>query len=142
MQVLLGRYESKISEKHQVAFPKKYREILGRRIIITKGMGRYLIAVSGESWELLLEGTEGRPFIDKDTREIQRFLLGNAYEAGFDTQGRLVLPQYLREYAELRRDVIFAGIRKYVEVWDKESWESQQEYLSHTIDGVAERLGH
>ena len=76
--MLIGQYDGKIGEKHQVALPKKFREELGDKLIITKGFENCLIVVSEENWKTLLEGTEGRPFIDKDARELQRFLLGNA----------------------------------------------------------------
>ena len=76
--MLLGQYESKIGDKHQVGLPKKFREVLGERLIITKGFENCLIIVSENNWKTLLEGTEGKPFISKSAREMQRFLLGNA----------------------------------------------------------------
>ena len=138
--MLLGQYDSKIGEKHQVSLPKKFREALGEKLIVTKGFESYLLIVSEENWKTLLEGTEGKPFIDKATRELQRFILGNASEIELDKKGRLVLPEYLRKYANLETEIVFAGIQRYVEVWDKKKWEEHQMELSTNSGDIAERL--
>lgn len=138
--MVLGQYDAKIGEKHQAALPKKFRDELGEKLIITKGFENCLIIVSEENWETLLEGTEGKPFTDKNTRELQRFLLGNATDIELDAKGRFVLPEYLRKFAGIKTDVVFAGIQRFVEVWDKKSWEAHQEQLAKDLDSIAERL--
>src|SRR5438045_1894542 len=125
--MLIGQYEGKIGEKHQAALPKKFREVLGDKLVVTKGFENCLIVVSEENWKTLLEGTEGKPFTSKATRELQRFLLGNATYVELDAKSRFVLPEYLREFANIQTDVIFAGIQRFVEIWAKESWEKHQE---------------
>lgn len=138
--MLIGQYESKIGEKHQAALPKKFREILGDRLIITKGFENCLIVVSVRNWKTLLEGTEGRPFTSKSTRELQRFLLGNASDIDLDSKGRFVIPEYLRDFADIKTEIIFAGIERFVEIWDKNKWDDQQKELSKNIESIAERL--
>jgi len=138
--MLLGQYESKIGEKHQAGLPKKFREILGEKLIVTKGFENCLIIVSEENWRTLLEGTEGKPFISKPARELQRFLLGNASSVELDQKGRFVIPEYLREFAKLDSDVVFIGIQRFVELWDKKNWEEHQKDLSGKIESIAERL--
>ncbi len=138
--MLLGQYESKIGEKHQTSLPKKFREVLGEKLIVTKGFEECLIIVSEENWKTLLEGTEGKPFTNKSTRELQRFLLGNATYVELDSKGRFVLPDYLRKFASIETEVVFAGIQRFVEVWDKKKWEEHQNTLASTIEDIAERL--
>lgn len=138
--MLIGQYEGKVGEKHQAALPKKFREVLGDKLIVTKGFENCLIIVSEEKWKTLLEGTEGRPFTNKSTRELQRFLLGNATYVELDAKGRFVLPEYLREFAKLKDEVIFAGIQRFVEIWDKESWDKHQKELAKDIGFIAEKL--
>lgn len=138
--MVLSQYEATVSEKKQVGFPKKFREVLGETLVITKGFDGHLVIVSAEKGETLLEGTEGKPFIDKSTREIQRFLLGNAIEVDLDKKGRFVLPEYLKTYAGIEKDVVFVGVKRYVELWDKKKWEEQQAYLSEYIPSITERL--
>jgi MraZ protein len=138
--MLLGQYESKIGEKHQVGLPKKFRDVLGDTLIVTKGFENCLIIVSEENWKTLLEGTEGKPFTSKSTRELQRFLLGSASDIALDSKGRFVVPEYLRQFAHLNEDVIFVGIQRFVELWDRKSWEEHQKELGKNIESIAEKL--
>ncbi|MGH7204237.1 MAG: division/cell wall cluster transcriptional repressor MraZ [Candidatus Levyibacteriota bacterium] len=138
--MLIGQYEGKISEKHQTGLPKKFREVLGEKLIVTKGFENCLIVVSEENWKTLLEGTEGKPFTSKSTRELQRFLLGNATDVELDVKGRFVIPEYLRDFAHLEQDVLFIGIQRFVEIWDKKHWEEHQKELGKNIESIAEKL--
>ncbi len=138
--MLLGQYEGKVDEKARIAFPKKFRENLGNEIIITQGYENSLIIVSKTSWESLLEGTSGRPFIEYETRQTQRFLLGGAHQTILDSKGRFVLPNYLRTFAGIENDVIFLGLSRYVEIWDKKHWEEYQLDLSKNIEKISARL--
>ena len=138
--MLLGQYVGTLTNKQQISLPSKFRQVLGERIIITKGFESCLVVVSESMWKTLLEGTEGRPFIDKSAREIQRFLLGNATFVELDSKGRCVLPSYLREYALITNEIVFAGISRFVEVWDKKKWEEQQDLLSANAVNIAESL--
>lgn len=138
--MVIGQYDGKLSEKHQAALPKKFRDELGDRLIITKGFENCLIVVSEENWKTLLEGTGGKPFTNKNTRELQRFLLGNATYVELDDKGRFVIPEFLRNFAGIKSGVIFAGIQRFVEIWDKTKWEENQKELSENITSIAERL--
>lgn len=138
--MLIGQFEGKIGEKHQAALPKKFREILGDKLIVTKGFEDCLLVVSEKNWKTLLEGTEGKPFTSKAARELQRYLLGNATYVTLDTKGRFVLPEFLRHFAQIKSEVIFAGIQRFVEIWDKGQWEKHQAALSKDIGAIAERL--
>ena len=138
--MLIGQYGGKIGEKHQAALPKKFREVLGDKLIITKGFENCLIIVSEENWKTLLEGTDGRPFTSQGTRELQRFLLRNATYVELDTKGRCVIPEYLRKFAGIDEEIVFAGIQRFVEVWDKKKWDMHQDELSKNITSIAEKL--
>lgn len=138
--MLLGQHEGKIDEKGRTALPKKFREILGEKIIVTLGYENSLIIVSEDNWKQLLEGTEGRPFIEYATRETQRFLLGGASLLTLDRKGRFVLPAYLRSFGEIKDEVVFLGLSKYVEVWDKKKWEEYRKRLEENIEHISQRL--
>lgn len=138
--MLLGQYESSVGEKNRIAFPKKFRLSLGDNVIITKGYENALIIVSEDGWKALLDGTQGRPFIESATRETQRFLLGNASLVELDSKGRFVLPTYLRNFAKIKETVVFLGLDRYVELWDKNSWEEYSKRLEGSIDSIARRL--
>ena len=138
--MLIGQYEGKIGTKGRIAFPKKFRTILGEKLIITLGYENSLIIVSEENWKPLLEGTEGKPFIQSETRETQRFLLGGASNVELDSKGRFIIPSYLREFAKIKDEIIFLGLYRYVEVWDKTRWAQYRGNLEKNIDVISQRL--
>ncbi len=138
--MLIGQYEGRIQEKFQIAFPKRFRDVLGDKLIFTKGLDNCLIVVSEGNWKTLLEGTEGLPFTNQSARDMQRFLLGNAAYVELDSKGRCVLPEHLRLYAGINTDIIYVGIERFVEVWSKKNWDEEQKKLSENISRVAEKL--
>lgn len=132
--MLSGQIVGKISQKFQTAFPRQFREEMGEQLIVTKSIDQCLLVVGKDNWETLLEGTSGKPFTDKATREMQRYLFGNAVSITLDNQGRFVLPEYLRNYAKMTKEIVFVGVQRYVEIWDKTRWEQHQESISGSID--------
>ena len=138
--MLIGQHNGKIDNKGRSALPKKFREVLGDKLIITFGYENSLIIVSQENWKALLEGTEGRPFIEQDTRETQRFLLGGAANVELDNKGRFILPNYLREFGKIKDNVVFLGLSRYVEIWDSNRWSQYQKNLEKNIDTISQRL--
>ena len=138
--MLIGQYEGKLGAKGRIAFPKKFREELGDKLIITLGYENSLIVVSEENWRSLLEGTEGKPFIESETRETQRFLLGGASNVELDSKGRFIIPVFLREFAKIENDVVFLGLSRYVEIWDKLRWFKYRQNLEKNIDRISQRL--
>ena len=138
--MLIGQYEGKFGAKNRIALPKKFREVLGDKLIITLGYENSLIVVAEKNWKALLEGTAGRPFIDSATRETQRFLLGGASNVELDSKGRFILPGYLREFAKVKGEVVFIGLSRYVEIWSKEVWVEYRQGLEKNIDLISQRL--
>lgn len=138
--MLIGQFEGRIDKKGRSGLPKKFREILGDKIIITLGYENSLIVVSQENWKQLLEGTEGKPFIQSETRETQRFLLGGASSVELDSKGRFIIPSYLREFAGIEDEVVFLGLSRYVEIWDKKHWTQYRGNLEKNIDRISQRL--
>jgi MraZ protein len=139
-KMLLGQFEGIVGEKSRIALPKKLREIIGDRLIITLGYENSLIIVSETGWKALLEGTEGRPFIEKPARETQRYLLGGATFVELDAKGRFIIPDYLRRFAKIKGKAVFLGLSRYVELWDQEIWEEYRQNLEKNIDSISEKL--
>lgn len=139
--MLIGQFRAKTNAKGRIAFPKKFREVLGDNLVVTVGYENSLMIVSAKDWQTLVASTADKPFIFGSARDTNRFLLGEATEVELDEQGRFVLPAYLREYAKIGEEVVFLGLNKYVEVWDKNAWEEYQKYLNEHIGEIAERLG-
>jgi MraZ protein len=138
--LLIGQYEGKLEAKNRIAIPKKLRAFLGEKLIVTLGYENSLIIVSQERWQALLEGTEGKPFIQQEARETQRFLLGGASFVELDGKGRFIIPSYLREFAKIQSEVVFLGLHRYVEMWDKGVWDQYSKNLEKNIDKISQKL--
>lgn len=139
--MLIGNYSAKLDiEKGRTALPKKFRQLLGKKIIITAGYEKTLMLISRESWEKVVGGITNKPFISSPARETDRFLLGSAFEVELDSQGRLIVPQALRSYAGLSGDIVFVGMGNRAEVWDQSAWDKHQDFLDKNIERIAQEL--
>lgn len=138
--MLLGQYSVVVGEKGRIAFPKRFRQILGDKLVITFGFENALMVVSENNWKTLLSGTEDAPFLLSGARETKRFLLGSASLVELDSQGRFVLQEYLRDFAKIGKEVVVVGQDKYVEIWDSNNWNEYQKKAQSTISQVAEKL--
>ena len=138
--MLIGQFISKITSGNRIAIPAKFRQELRGFLYITQGYEGCLVLVDEEGFAKLTAGVADKPFIRGDVRETTRFLLGNAYEVEVDEQGRFVLPAILRNYAEVKEEAVFLGLKNWIEIWDKEKWNSHKENLQEKGAEIAERL--
>ena len=140
--MIIGEFNQKLGDKNRIAFPKKFREELGNKLIITKGYEGCLVVMSPAQWEEMISGAVSGPFVSGLIRDTTRFLLGSASEIELDSQGRFIIPSYLSEYASLKTEGIFLGLGKWVELWDKNLWnEKIKEIESHSSE-VGDRLAN
>jgi len=140
-----GRYEHVIDSKGRVSFPVKFREVLNEkyddRLIITNFIN-CLVAYPLAEWQLLEEKLSSMSMVRRDVKSFQRFFISGVAECNIDKQGRILIPPTLREYANLEKEVVFAGMIKQVEIWSKERWELEiattKEKLGDISDALAE----
>ena len=138
--LLIGEYQTKLTEKNRVALPKKFREILGSKVIVTNGYEGCLIIVSEKQFEEITSDITVGKFVNNDVRDTTRFLLGGAHEVELDSQGRFVLPSNLLDYSSIKNDVCFLGLKRWIELWDKEKWESKKNQIVESAADIANRL--
>lgn len=138
--MLIGEFTSRVTNGNRVAIPVKFRKDLRRFLYLTQGYEGCLVLVDEERFNNLTQGVAEKPFIRGDVRETTRFLLGSAYEIEPDEQGRFVLPGALRDYAGIKNEVIFLGLKNWIEVWDKEKWAKHKKELEQKGAEIAERL--
>ncbi len=134
--MLIGEYEHTLDVKGRMNFPAKFREDLGLHFIVTKGLDGCLFVYSFEEWKNLEDKIKSLPM--SKARNLQRFLFAGAAEVEPDKQGRILLPQNLREYAGLEKEVMVIGASSRAEIWDKARWNSSCEEL--TSDMIAEAM--
>ena len=139
--LLIGEYQAKLTEKNRIALPKKFREIIGSKLIITNGYEGCLIVVSEQQFEEITSDITVGKFVNNDVRDTTRFLLGGACEVDLDSQGRFVLPSNLLDYSGINNDVCFLGLKRWVELWSKDKWIKRKEEISNSATEIAARLG-
>jgi MraZ protein len=139
--IFIGNYTSKLDTgKGRTAIPAKFRQLLGKKAIVTQGFEKSLLLVKESEWESVTRQVTQASFLTGVSRQTERFLLGSAFEIDLDTQGRFIIPQALRKYAGLGENLVFVGVGNRVEIWDEKAWNSQQRYLAENIAQISEKL--
>jgi len=126
--------------KGRVIVPSRFREGLGERFILTKGLDNCLFAYSSEEWLNLENKLKALPLANKDARAFVRFFFSGATGCETDKQGRVLIPSNLRDYAGLQKEVYIIGVSTRVEVWDKDRWEKYSSDENISPDAIAEKM--
>ncbi|OGM05266.1 hypothetical protein A2715_05240 [Candidatus Woesebacteria bacterium RIFCSPHIGHO2_01_FULL_39_32] len=142
--MLIGQYSSKLTEGSRISIPKKFREELGEGMIISKWYEGSLVLVSKLYWEGLVKRLTGETrIITSPVRDIDRFIYGSAFEVDLDSQGRFVLPESLRAYANIVSEISFIGLGDRIEIWGAEKWleleRGAEEKSSLAIEKIAKK---
>ncbi|MCR4797182.1 MAG: division/cell wall cluster transcriptional repressor MraZ [Lachnospiraceae bacterium] len=136
--MFMGEYHHNIDEKGRLIVPAKFREQLGKEFIVTKGIDPCLYVYPLDEWKVIEEKFRQANTMTSNARKLSRFLFAGACSAEIDKQGRVLLPNTLREYADLSKDIVTVGVLNRVEIWDKTKWEEGNTY--DDIDEVAEQM--
>ncbi len=139
--MLIGEYKHIIDPKKRLSIPVKLRKEIGERAVLTRGLDNCLFLFTLKEWEQLAERLGKLPFGQQDTRGFVRLLLSGASEVETDQLGRILIPDYLRDYATLKKNVIIAGLFNRLEIWDEERWQIYKNNLEKNGDRIAEKLG-
>lgn len=130
-----GEYQHSVDPKGRLIMPSKFREGLGDKFMITRGLDDCLFVYSMADWESFEGKLKSLPMTDNNARAFVRFFLSGATECELDKQGRILVPQNLRDYAGIDKDVAVVGVSSRVEIWDKDKW---QKYISDVNDNPNE----
>lgn len=133
-----GEYNHTVDTKGRLTFPAKFRETLGDRFFVTKGLEGCLFVFDETEWEKLTEKLAALPMTDKAARQFTRFFLAGAVEAEVDKQGRILLPANLRSFAAIDKDVTLIGVGKRIEIWSTERFGGAVDY--EDMDEYAQTL--
>ena len=128
--MFLGQYEHTIDEKGRITIPSKFREELEDSIFVTQGFDGNLQAFPPQLFELMSNQVRSISYLDANSRLLRRILFANAERATFDSAGRILLPAFLRETANLKGIAVVVGSGEYFELWSPENWQAQQTSLN------------
>jgi MraZ protein len=137
--MFIGEYQHTLDLKNRIIIPSKFREELGDRFVITKGLDNCLYAYPVEEWANLEQKLKSLPLSSRDARAFARFIFSGAAECEPDKQGRVILPQNLIEYASITKDVVTIGVSTRFEIWSKENWDNYNN-SNVDFDEIAEKM--
>ena len=138
--MFMGEYNHTIDAKGRLIVPAKFREILGDNFIVTKGLDGCLFVYPNDEWTRFEEKLKSLPLTNKNARQFTRFFLAGAAACEVDKQGRILLPQVLREFVSLEKDVVLVGVASRIEIWSRERWDESMNTYDGDMDEVAENM--
>ena len=136
--MFMGEYNHTIDPKGRLIIPSKFREALGDTFVVTKGLDGCLFVYDNEEWAAFEEKLKSLPLTNKDARKFVRFFLAGAAEAEVDKQGRILVPNVLREIAGLDKEVVLIGVASRIEIWSRERFDGTASY--DDMDEIAEHM--
>lgn len=131
----MGEYQHNLDVKGRIIVPAKFRDGLGEKFVLTRGLDQCLFVYPLDEWKILEDKLKQLPLTKKDARKFTRFFLSGASECEIDKQGRISIPQSLRTYANLTKECTIIGVSNRLEIWDDAVW---QQYVSESEDSFAE----
>jgi MraZ protein len=139
--MLIGQFTSKLTDKDRISVPKKFRAELGEEMIVARWYERCLVLVSKDGWRQLLNRLSGAtgPIVSP-VRDIDRFVLGMAFEINLDKQGRFIVPDVLMTYADIKNEVVFVGLGDRVELWAQEKWKELEKVAGEKAEKAIEKM--
>ncbi len=139
--MLIGEYTHTIDEKNRLSLPAKFRSEMGKKVVLTPGLDGCLFVFTIKEWVNIEEKLNQSSFLQVDSRSFSRYMLGGAVEAEIDTIGRILVPDFLRDRANLKSKVVLIGVSSRVEIWNDKAWGEYKKVVEKQADSLAEKLG-
>jgi MraZ protein len=139
-----GEYQHSIDRKGRLILPAKFRETAKANFVekffVTRGLDKCLFMFAEEEWRSQESKLKAIPFTKQQSRTFNRLYFSGAAEVTFDAQGRILLPQYLKDFAEIKKDVVIVGVSNRIEIWAKDKWQEFYGSSRQSYEEIAEKL--
>lgn len=139
--MFIGEYNHILDEKGRIAVPVKFRSLLKEGAVVTKGLDNCLFLYTKKEWQELAGKLARLPFGQANSRALSRLMLAGAMDVDFDSQGRIMVPEYLRKFAGLKKKTVIAGLYNRLEIWDEKAWAKYKQGTEKKTGDIAEALG-
>lgn len=138
--MLIGEYAHNLDQKGRLSIPAKFRPFLQSGVVVTRGLDHCLFLYSKAEWAILAAKVAALPLSSKKSRAFARLMLAGATDAELDGQGRVIVPEYLRNYASIKKQVVITGLYNRAEIWDADVWRQYKQATEDSGDDIAESL--
>ncbi len=139
--MLIGEYTHTIDDKNRVSLPAKFRDFMGKKIVITPGLDHCLFIFTRKEWDKIAgKLSENSSMLSSDMRSFSRYMFGGASEVEVDNIGRILVPDFLRGRSNLKSKVVLIGVQNRIEVWNEKYWSDYKKQVEKQADGLAEKL--
>lgn len=138
--MFIGEYNHTIDEKGRMSIPAKFRRDVTAGVVVTRGLDHCLFVYPKSEWEVMAEKLSRLPVSQKKSRAFARLMLAGAMDVELDGQGRIMLPEYLRKYADVKKHVVVAGLYNRLEIWDEDAWQEYRTKTELESDDIAESM--
>lgn len=139
--MFIGEYNHILDNKNRLALPSKFRNKFNGKAVVTRGLDNSLFVYPTKVWHEIAQNLGQMPVGEKTTRSFVRLMLSGAVDVEIDSQGRVLIPDYLKQHADLKKEIIVAGLFNRLEIWDKLIWEKYKNEAVKNQDEIAEQLG-
>ena len=138
--MFIGEYKHTIDTKKRLSIPSKFRKELEEKAVITRGLDNCLVIYPIKEWEKMAKKLEGLPTSQIEARNFARIMLSGASEVDFDKLGRILIPDFLKNYADLKKNASILGLSNRIEIWDEEKWQEYKKKTEMSVGDIAEKL--
>lgn len=138
--MMIGEYSHSIDDKGRMAIPVKFRRELSKGAVVTRGLDNCLFIYTKSEWAKVAEKYANLPIAQANSRAFSRLMLAGAMDVELDAQGRMMLPEYLRKFAQVKKNVVIAGLYSRLEIWDEEVWNKYKSQTEAESGAIAERM--
>jgi MraZ protein len=138
--MLIGQYTHTLDPKKRLSLPSSFRRELGKRVVLTNGLDHCIFVYSLKEWEKVTARLTDSGIGNADTRSFNRFMLAGAVETDVDASGRILVPDFLKKFANLGEKVVLAGVHSRIELWNESAWTTYTEKVGNEADTLAEKL--
>ena len=139
--MLIGEYTHTIDQKNRLSVPSKFRKELGKHVVITRGLDQCLFLYPVAEWKILAEKLSTLPWGKSETRSFVRTMIAGAMDCEIDQLGRILVPDYLKQYGTIAGDAVIVGLYNRVEIWSPALWKQYSEGAQRQTEVIAEKLG-
>lgn len=139
--MLIGEFTHTIDEKNRISLPAKFRKEMGNSLVITPGLDNCLFVFTKKEWLKISEKLGNFSMLSADNRSFNRFMFGGATEVSVDSIGRMLLPDFLKDRANLKGKASLVGVQNRLEIWNEKAWSDYKKRVAERADSLAEKLG-